>query len=80
MRGINSHLCFINIAEKIILVEKGANLFHTINLFVNSAIKTANMSSKPECNKVQQYFDILPGICYSAFILICTSLFDVICS
>ena len=31
-------LYLLNIAEKIILVEKGANLFHTINLFVNSAI------------------------------------------
>jgi hypothetical protein len=79
MRRINTQLCFFNIAEKTLLVEKGA-IFFIIYLFVNYAIMTTSKSSKPKCNKVQQHFDILPSICYSAFILTRAHLFDVICS
>jgi hypothetical protein len=38
MRGINASIIFLNIAEKILLVEKGAILFHTIYILFNSAI------------------------------------------
>lgn len=69
MKGINNHLCFFNIAEKIILVEKGAIFFIRLTYLLTLQSSQQTNITKLERNKVQQRFDILPGICYSAFIL-----------